>query len=108
MANDPLANAARLEELVGFDPGKRPSVSKEDLVEILLERKRVAKAAAKEQLKKATVLRDEMSKTRKKFEQEWGKNNKELGKLINGLMTALNGHEPEPEGSDGGDAAAIA
>lgn len=101
MAQDPFANANKLEQIVGFDAAKKPGVSKdvfkEVLDEILEERKQKAKVAAKEQLTKALNLREQMATARKKFDQEWEKSDKELGKVVGQLFAALNGGPPPAE-----------
>lgn len=92
---DPLANSDRLEQLIGFDAAKSPSVTQDVLTEVLKEiqeeRKQKAKVQAKEQLIKALTLREQMAQARKKFEAEWEKSDKELGKVVNRLHAVLNG-----------------
>jgi hypothetical protein len=99
MAADPFANAHRLAEIVGFDAAKGPNVTgdvlKEVLDEILEDRKQKAKVLAKEQLVKALTLREQMAAARRKFETEWEKSDKELGKVVNRLYASLNG-KPAP------------
>ena len=110
MAADPFANANRLEELVGFDAAKAPSVTqdvfKEVLDEILEDRKQKAKVQAKEQLIKALTLREEMAKARRKFEAEWEKSDKELGKVVNKLHAVLNGRPAPTETEEAPEASA--
>lgn len=100
MSQDPHANSNRLEQLIGFDAAKGPSVTQDVLTEVLNEikeeRKQKAKVQAKEQLVKALTLREQMAQARRKFEAEWEKSDKELGKVVNRLHAVLNG-KPAPD-----------
>ena len=96
-------NAERLENLLGFDAAKPESVTKglldEVVGEIQEERKKKAKVAAKEQVVKLMDQREKMYKAKKQFDGEFGKFEKEFGKMLNRLEGTLRGG-PAPEETD--------
>ena len=96
-------NAKRLADLVGYDPAKKPSASKEVFAEVLadLKKERDAKAreAVKVQLAEAIQLREQMHKAESEFNKQKQKFDSQLGKLLNSLENSLNGR-PQQEQTD--------
>ncbi len=99
-------NAARLTELLKFDPVKRPNPTKELLEEVLSElqkdRDAKAKEAARVQLTEAIKLREDMHKVKSEFEKQYRKFDDQLGKILNTLENSLRGRvvQEEPTGGD--------
>ena len=81
--------AERLQDLVGFDPTKKPgmteSVLKSVLEEVNAERDKQAKEKARELIKQALEVREQMVKAERDFAAAKSKFDKELGKLLNRL-----------------------
>ena len=94
-------SSERLESVLGFDPAKPQGVTgdllKEVVGEIQKERLAKAKVAAKEQIVKAMELRERMYKSKKEFDNQFAKFEKELGKMMNKLESSLNGGRVETQ-----------
>ena len=94
-------NAEKLQELLNFDPAKRPTLTQELFAEVVKEitdeRVKTAKIKAKEELVKASQLREQMVKVKKEFENQYNKMEKDLGKMLNQIQGILSGKPPEEE-----------
>ncbi len=94
----------KLVELLKFDPAKTPNITSDALdaivAELNEERFRKAKEIAKETISKAMELRGKMVQARKAFEKQEGQFEKELGKLMNGLKSALSGQPVAEDDSE--------
>lgn len=98
----------RLVNLLGFDPARRPSATQELLKEVLgdlnKERSEKAKELVKAQLAEAVQLREQMHRLESEFNKNRAKFDKQLGKILNSLESALRGQpvaeetEQAPEG----------
>lgn len=103
MSDQPkLSSGAKLQELLGFDPTKRGTLSanlfSEVVKEIADERHKEAKARAKEHLVKAIQLREQMAKARKDFDAQDKKFEKELGRVLSQIQGILSGNDsPSPD-----------
>tara|TARA_Y100000310_G_scaffold338605_1_gene428685 strand:+ start:3248 stop:3604 length:357 start_codon:yes stop_codon:yes gene_type:complete len=98
------ANVEKLTGILGFDGGKKPSLTQTVLNEVLTElqdeRAVTAKKEAKELLLKAIDLQGQMKKAEKDFERQSKKFNKELGKILNMIDNQLKGIQTENDGGD--------
>lgn len=96
---DVKINSDKLQELLEFDPAKRPTLTQELFSEVVKEireeRAKDAKTKAKEQLVKAMQVREQMVKAKKEFEGQYNKMEKELGKTLNQIQGILSGKCPE-------------
>ena len=90
----------KLTSLLGFDPTKQnpnESVLQSALADITKERDEKLKERVKEQLVKAIDIAQKWNKLKAEFRKEEQKNDKELGKIMNGLMAIQKGQvQPEP------------
>lgn len=97
-------NGARLAQLLEFDPGKEPGITKDAFADVLKElaeeRREKAKAKAREVIVKASELRKKMVAARREFDKQEAAFNKELGKLLGQLQAAVNGKPQPPEGQE--------
>ena len=87
------SNVEKLVELAGFDPVKRPSVTDDILKEALKElqeaRRVQALDKARELIKKAVELREQVHKAEQEFNKQKKKFEDELGKLLSQLRTGV-------------------
>ncbi len=95
--------AGRLESIVGFDAAKPFRLGSEAFAEVLKEltkeRADVAKGKAKELLSKALSLRESAAKAEREFLAAKKKFDKELGKLVAGIQSIVDG-KPVPNDGD--------
>lgn len=91
----------KLQELLGFDPIKKGTLTSELFSEVVKEiqeeRLKEAKVRAKEHLVKAIGLREQMEKARRDFANQEKKFEKELGKVLNQIQGILSGKNPDEE-----------
>lgn len=98
-----MDSMGKLTELLGFDPTKQnpnQSVLQSALEDITKERDAKLKERVKEQLVKAIEIAQKWNKLKAEFHREEKKNDKELGKIINGLNAIQKGQAPPPEESE--------
>ena len=103
MADGPSKNVGRLDSL--FEPHEEKlDILTEALGEISKERAEKRKEAAKELIRKALDLKDQMNASRKEFEGKSKKFDKELGKVMNRLQNMAKGKplDAGDEDVDGG------
>jgi hypothetical protein len=97
-------NSDKLVDMLKFDPGKEPKVPQSAFEEIVAdltkERTEAAKAKAKEILFKAMDIRKKMTTTEREFNKTKAAAEKEMGKLLNQLKSALDGSTDAPEGGE--------
>lgn len=88
-------NTQRLVNLMGFDPAKRQGATQDLLKEVLgdltKERAEKAKELVKAQLAEAVQLREQMHRLDSEFNKNRAKFDKQLGKILNSLESALRG-----------------
>jgi vacuolar-type H+-ATPase subunit I/STV1 len=89
------ANAEKLQKMLGFDPDKKTNITQDALSEAVKEineeRIKEVKARAKELLIKAMQLREQKVKLDREYNQQSGKFDKELGKILKQIEGALSG-----------------
>ena len=99
-------NTGRLDEMLKPHE-KKLDVLKEALDEVSQERAEKRKDAAKELIRKALDLKEQMNKAKQQFDGQAKKWDKELGKVMNRLQNMANGRplnegeEAEEESSEG-------
>lgn len=90
---------AQLCEKLGFDPARQATgdagLLADVVKEIQQEREKEVKTKVKELLVLAMQVRKQMDDARKKFEREWAKMEKELGKILGDLERLASGKPVE-------------
>jgi hypothetical protein len=94
-------HVAKLQDLLGFDPGKKDNITtdafKEVVAEIQAERQKAIKEKAKAQLLRAMELRDQKDKSDREYAAASKKWDKEMGKTLRGIEAMLTGKPVEEE-----------
>jgi hypothetical protein len=92
---------SKLNDLLGFDAGKKDQITsdafKEVVAEIQAERQKVIKEKAKAQLIRAIEMRDQKEKTDREYAAQSKKWDKEMGKLLRGIESMLTGKPVEED-----------